>query len=434
MSMSSSLNAGVMGLNVNSTRLAAISNNVANASTFGYKRTEANFSSLVLQQRRNAFAAGGVRVDTTTLVSERGSLISTGSSTDIAVAGQGLLPVTTPGGVNEPGDQRSLLLTPTGDFAADSDGYLRTSSGLTLLGWPTDASGDPGAISRRSGADLVPVNVNVAQFSAQPTTLIELGVNLPAGATEAGGSGDPYTLPLEYFDNLGSLQRVSAVFTPDVPATGMSNSWTVTLTDEGQEPPASVGSLTVTFQDTPDAGGTIASVTATGGASYDPATGEVGVTLSSGAVALAVGKPGENAGLTQLSASFSPYSVTKNGAPVGDLALVEIDNFGRLQAIYDTGFRRTLYQVPVGDVPNYNGLNPADSQAFTVSQESGDLYFWDAGEGPVGETVGYALMESTTDIGTEMTDLIRTQRAYTSNAKIIQTVDEMLQETTNIIR
>lgn len=48
--------------------------------------------------------------------------------------------------------------------------------------------------------------------------------------------------------------------------------------------------------------------------------------------------------------------------------------------------------------------------------------------------VGYALAESTTDLGTELTDLIRTQRAYASNANVIRTVDEMLQETTNILR
>ncbi|WP_031551142.1 flagellar hook protein FlgE [Parvularcula oceani] len=434
MSMSSSLNAGVMGLNVNATRLAAISNNVSNASTFGYKRTEANFASMVLQQRRNAYAAGGVRVDTTKLVDTRGSLISTGRSTDIAVAGRGLLPVTTPGGVNEGGENRSLLLTPTGDFAPDQDGFLRTSGGLHLLGWPTDASGDPGAISRRSGESLQPVNINVAQFSAQPTTRIELGVNLPATATEAGGLGDPFVLPLEYYDNLGKLQELTAEFTPDVSGTGASNSWTVTLTDEAQIPPAQVGTLNVTFNDTPEAGGTLATVTPGNGATYDPATGEAQLNLSSGPVSIFVGKEGRNEGLTQLSASFSPYAVAKNGAPVGDLSTVEIDGFGRLQAIYDNGFRRTIFQIPVADVPNLNGLNPTDNQAYTVSQESGDLYLWDAGEGPVGETVGYALMESTTDIGTEMTDLIKTQRAYTSNAKIIQTVDEMLQETTNIIR
>ena len=47
---------------------------------------------------------------------------------------------------------------------------------------------------------------------------------------------------------------------------------------------------------------------------------------------------------------------------------------------------------------------------------------------------GYALEESTTDVAEELTHLILTQRAYSSNAKIIQTVDEMLQETTNIKR
>ncbi|WP_281859050.1 flagellar basal body rod C-terminal domain-containing protein, partial [Litoreibacter halocynthiae] len=42
--------------------------------------------------------------------------------------------------------------------------------------------------------------------------------------------------------------------------------------------------------------------------------------------------------------------------------------------------------------------------------------------------------ESTTDVAGELTALIQTQRAYSSNAKVIQTVDEMLQETTNIKR
>ena len=434
MSMSSSLNAGVMGLNVNATRLAAISDNVSNASTYGYKRTEANFSSLVLQQRRNAYAAGGVTVDTTTLVADRGSLISTGNATDISVAGRGLLPVTTEGGLDEAGENRSLLLTPTGDFSPDQNGYLRSSGGLFLMGWPADAAGEVGTVSRRTGTDLVPININLGQFSAEPTTRMSLGVNLPAADTEAGSFGDPYTLPLEYFDNLGKLQEVTATFTPSVPGTGASNEWTISLTDQAQEPPALVGEVTVTFDDTAAAGGTIASATAAGGAAYDPATGVVSVTLASGPVEMVIGRPGEGEGLTQLSADFSPYAVVKNGAPVGDLAGLEIDSLGALQAIYDTGFRRTLYRIPVGDVPNLNGLTAAGSQAYQVSQDSGDLYLWDAGTGPAGETAGYALMESTTDIGTEMTDLIKTQRAYASNAKIIQTVDEMLQETTNMIR
>jgi len=88
----------------------------------------------------------------------------------------------------------------------------------------------------------------------------------------------------------------------------------------------------------------------------------------------------------------------------------------------------------VADVPNPNGMTAANNQAYRVSADSGDLYFWDAGSGPAGDYAGYALMESNTDIARELTQLIETQRAYSSNAKIIQTVDEMLQETTNLKR
>jgi len=71
---------------------------------------------------------------------------------------------------------------------------------------------------------------------------------------------------------------------------------------------------------------------------------------------------------------------------------------------------------------------------FCLSPDSGPLYLWDAGNGPTGSVVGYAREESTSDIAQELTQLIQTQRAYSSNAKVIQTVDEMLQETTNIKR
>ena len=156
--------------------------------------------------------------------------------------------------------------------------------------------------------------------------------------------------------------------------------------------------------------------------------------LPHGPVNVFIGRPNDSVGITQLSAPFSPTAVTKDGAPIGDLQSVEVDENGYLQAIYNTGFRRTLYQIPVGDVPNMNGLKALDSQAYQVSAESGNLYLWDASAGPVGSVAGYSLMESTTDIAAELTDLIETQRAYTSNAKIVQTVDEMLQETTNLKR
>ncbi len=434
MSISSSLNAGVMGLNANATRLSTISDNIANSGTYGYKRSLVDFSSMVLQQRSAAYSAGGVRVDTFKDISATGSLISTGNATDVSVSGRGLFPVTDAVGVSTPPQERNLLLLPTGSFSADQNGNLRTQSGLFLLGWPADSTGNIGAVSRNSGTNLEPINISTSQFTASPTSLVELGINLPANATRAGAPGDVYDLPIEYFDNLGRAQTMVLKFTPSVPATGASNQWSVQIFDNAGNPATSIGDLSVSFDDTVATGGRIGSVTASGGAAYDPATGRVQLTLAHGPVDVFIGRPGEVAGMSQLAAPFAPTAVNKDGSPIGDLQAVEIDEHGYVQAIYDNGFRRTLYQIPVGDVPNMNGLKAVDSQAYSVSAASGNLYFWDAGNGPVGTMASYALMESTTDIAAELTDLIETQRAYTSNAKIVQTVDEMLQETTNIKR
>jgi flagellar hook protein FlgE len=111
-----------------------------------------------------------------------------------------------------------------------------------------------------------------------------------------------------------------------------------------------------------------------------------------------------------------------------------VDEKGYLYAVYDQGFTRRIYQLPVVDVPNPNGLIATNNQSYQISPASGPFYLWDAGDGPTGSTVGFSREESATDVAAELTQLIQTQRAYSSNAKVIQTVDEMLQETTNIKR
>ena len=126
--------------------------------------------------------------------------------------------------------------------------------------------------------------------------------------------------------------------------------------------------------------------------------------------------------------------MTKNGAPAGNLTSLEVDSSGILAGVYDTGQRRALFQIPLASVPNPNGLTALDNQAFEVSRESGDLFFFDAGAGPAGEVSGFALQQSTVDIAAELTNMIVTQRAFSSNATVIRTVDEMLQETTSLKR
>ena len=433
MTISSSLNAGVAGLNVNASRLATISDNIANSSTFGYKRSVADFHSLVTSSSRGSYTAGGVRVTTSRLVDERGSLVSSRNPTDLAVGGRGFLPVTDTAATTSAGGALPMMLTTTGSFRPDASGVLRTESGLVLLGWPAAQNGSIPSFPRDSSTGLEPVTVNFNQFAGDPTTRVDMGVNIPATATKAGASGAPYTLSVEYFDSLGSSETLDVTFTPSVPATGASNQWTMQITDSASGG-ALVGEYTLTFDATPANGGTLASVTTVSGGAYDPLTGALSVTTASGPITMDIGVPGDQSGLTQLSDTFAPVAITKDGSPVGNLASVEVDEHGLVHAIYDTGFTRTIYQVPLVDVANPNGLRAVGDQAFQVSPESGAAYLWDAGDGPVGEMIGFAREESTTDVAGELTQLIQTQRAYSSNAKVIQTVDEMLQETTNIIR
>jgi flagellar hook protein FlgE len=306
---------------------------------------------------------------------------------------------------------------------------------LALLGWPTDAEGTIlGTVVRESPSSLVPVQISPFLTVSEPTTTMNLGINLPAKETEAGGLGDPFNTTIEYFDSVGRDFLVRAEFTPVVPLTGSSDQWRVSFYDSATSPAVAIAEYDLTFDATRAGRGALLSVTPVGAAVYDPITGVARITVADGPIDAFIGAPGISGGLIQLDAPFSPTDVSKNGAPAGNLQTLQFDDQGVLEAIYDTGQTRALFKIPLVNVPNPNGLTALDAQAFAPSPDSGGMYLWDANTGPVGGIVGFSLQQSAVDVARELTDLIQTQRAYSSNATTIRTVDEMLQETTNLKR
>ena len=433
MTISSSLNAGVAGLTANASRLATISDNIANSSTYGYKRVRTDFESMVIDTPGGTYSAGGVRASTTRLVDESGSLVSTSNATDLAIRGRGFLPVAAQADVLDGNGAPQMLLTTTGSFRTDADGYLTTESGLVLMALPALSDGTVPAFPRDTSDALEPVRINVNEFSGEPTSNMTLRVNLPATDTEFDSTGLDREISIEYYDNLGKSESVLATFTPTVPATGASNEWTLTLTDTAQGN-AVIGEYTLTFQDDRDLGGRMVSVATTSGGAYDATTGTVLVNVAGGPMEIDIGLLNERDAITQLADKFNPILIEKDGSPVANVTGVEIDQSGYVHAIFASGATRILYKVPLVDLPNANGMTALDQQTYIPSTESGSFFLWDAGEGPTGDIVSFAREESTTDVASELTSLIQTQRAYSSNAKVIQTVDEMLQETTNIKR
>lgn len=433
MTISSSLNAGVSGLSAHASRLAGIADNIANSATEGYRRVVTDFASLAVGDSPSLYVAGGVRSTSLRLIDEAGPLTGSNNATDIAVSGRGMLPVTMepppPGGRAD----TPLRLTSTGAFRPDAEGILRDPKGQVLLGWPAAADGTIPDFPRQSVAGLEAVRIQMGFAAGEATDAIEVRVNLPATATAEGQPGDPYEMNAEYYDALGALQSLSLSFAPQLPAAAgdpPTNAWRLTVKD-GAQNDAVVGEYDFVFDDTRGKGGTLASVNPITGGYAD---GALNLAVAGGPMALVVGEIGRPGGLTQLADRFVPTASRVNGAPAGSMDSIEVLPDGTVRAITSAGVGRTLYRVPLVDVANPNGLKSETGSTFSVSTESGPFYLWDAGEGPTGRIEGFSRQESATDVAGELTDLIQTQRAYSSNAKIIQTVDEMLQETANLKR
>jgi flagellar hook protein FlgE len=189
MSLYGALFGGVSGLRAQSSQIGAISDNIANVNTIGYKQARAAFQSLVVNTSSNvSFQTGGVRSTTIYEVSRQGLLASTDSSTDIAISGGGFFTVRRTAEVIA-GDTSSLpLFTRAGSFRQDELGNFVNTQGFFLQGWPLDRNGrlpgEPGNLNTTAFTNfdsLETVNIEAASGIANATTTIELGANLDAG-------------------------------------------------------------------------------------------------------------------------------------------------------------------------------------------------------------------------------------------------------------
>ncbi len=175
------------GLDAQQTQLDVISNNLANVSTNGFKRSRAVFEDLLYQTMRQPGAASsqqttipsgltvgtGVRPISTERIFTQGSLQKTENPLDIAINGQGFFQVQMPDG--------TLAYTRDGSFQRDSTGQVVTSSGYPL---------SP-AITVPSDALTVSISRDGIVSVTQPGT---------ATATQVG------TVQLASFINVGGLQ------------------------------------------------------------------------------------------------------------------------------------------------------------------------------------------------------------------------------------
>jgi flagellar basal-body rod protein FlgG len=178
------------GLDAQQTQMDVIANNLANASTSGFKRSRAVFEDLLYQTLRQPGAqtsqqtqlpsglqiGTGVRPVATERIFTQGNLQQTSNEKDVAIQGAGFFQVLLPDGTTG--------YTRDGSFQTDSQGQLVTSSGFVIQPAITVPAGSQSLTVGRDGT----VSVTAAGAS-KPTQVGTLQLSLfinPAGLESRG--------------------------------------------------------------------------------------------------------------------------------------------------------------------------------------------------------------------------------------------------------
>jgi flagellar hook protein FlgE len=465
MSINSAMLAGVSGLVANSSALAAISDNIANVNTVAYKRAQVNFANVVTSQSLTGrYSAGGVQGISRQYVGQQGLIQSATSSTDLAIAGQGFFVVGGKGADLTPSDTR--MFTRAGSFSVDSDGYLKNSAGLYLLGWgPPNADGsfntspsdvttmtpinvrNQGSVVAATTDVAVTANLNASQQPSTAAAAYNTGVNSMAAYANgvATGTKPDFAIELGVIDSQGGVRKIVMGFSKP-PAAGAppvvpANEWNaevyvvpgsdVTETN-GQLYAGTVmfnqdGTLDMANTDLFGALGDPAVITLDESGGTAPAWSDA-AGIEAQEITLDLTK------LTQFDAASSVSAVASNGAQVGNVVGVEVDENGVVQVVYDNSQVRRIAQVGIATFSNPDGLSSVSGNSYRPTLASGEFVLNMPGNGGSGKISPSSLEASTVDLSSEFTGLITTQKAYSASSKIITTADQMLDELINIIR
>lgn len=388
-----SFNIALSGINSINTELNTISHNIANAGTFGFKSSRANFASMYAGTQ-----ATGTRVGSLTQSIEiGGGVLTTGGSMDASIQGRGFF-VTRD-------SQGAEVYTRVGIFSTDKEGYIVDAFGRRVQGYASV----PGTDTLGALGDM---RVATGQLPAQASTSLNFVGNLSADWTVPAVGVFDRTDPQSYnsslvsvvYDSLGVQHSVTQYFVK----TG-TNQVTVHYTFDGTDMPTTT---TLDF--------------GTNGQLVAPA----------GAVALPLGTPTgaapltvdvNYAGTTQTAGETTTSTNNANGYPSGTFLNVQLTDDGSVMAQYSNGEKQSIGKVALATFPAEGELIQVSDTAWTTSNASGAALYTTPGAGTAGKLAPGSLEQSNVDMTKELVNLMSAQRNYQANTKVISTENEMMQ-------
>lgn len=391
-----------------------VGNNIANVNTNGFKKSNVIFQDILSQTLNGASAPTdslggtnaaqiglGVQLSNISQNFAQGALQTTGRDLDLSIQGDGFF------NLEQDGIQ---LYGRSGSFFVDANGSLVGGGGGYVQGWTADPtgvinnSGPGGRIRIPAGEQVAPVI----------TSEVNLGGNLPADSAV----GDQNFTSLSVFDGQGTAVELAVTFTKT-----NDQEWTLSATygDAATNVPLTDNVLTF------DATGRVAvpaDFSANVAAGGIPGLGDIELTIGGD-------NPGE---ITQLAALGSVAAITQDGSATGQLSGLTVGEDGIITGSYSNGQVKAIAQVAIASFANPEGLERVTGTMFKSSVNSGLAQLGAAASGGRGIIAPGTLEMSNVDLAEEFTNLIRTQRGFQANSRVITTSDEMLQEIVNLKR
>jgi flagellar hook protein FlgE len=406
------------GLNASSSRLQVIGNNIANASTTGFKESRAEFADIFATSNLGTTAnaiGSGVRVAAVSQQFTQGNIGFTDNNLDLAISGQGFFILD---------DNGTQVYSRAGTFGVDREGFVVNNQNQRLIVFGADSAGNI------TGAQNT-LQLDTSDIAPSATTAVDIDLNLDATAQQpavafnvANPQPDQYnnSTSLTVFDSLGS-PHLMTMFYVKTANPGEWQTYTY-IEDTTGAPQLASGPDPLVY----DSQGVV-TTSAVPPVSTPVFTANLAAP-GNGAAALAVSMD-----YTQSSQFGSPFSVnalTQDGFATGRLSGIDIVETGEISARFTNGQSRILGQVALANFANPQGLRQLGDTQWAETFDSGAALISNPGSGSLGLVQSGALEGSNVDLTEQLVSMITAQRNFQANAQVITTADTITQTIINI--
>ncbi len=427
--------AGRAGIQAHGTAIAVLADNISNQNTIGFKQSRPDFKDLLagtLTGTASIQPGSGVQVGAVTQLMSQGTFEYTGRGLDVGIDGAGFLVVQDP-------NSGARYYTRAGNLHVDTEGVVRDQNNYTVLGFRADGAGG-----------LQSLNVNQREEISVSTNEVTIAGNLDANSDlltggaaaipDCDGTNDftalanaaEFSTFVDVYDSLGQQHTITIYFFHTA-----ANEWVARAV-------ANAGEIT--------AGGPPATNPPPGFDATDPyaIAGDITLQFASNGVRSNTGNPDATIAVqwsngssqadidltfdpfTQYSSASTVTSIYQDGTGSGSVVGFSIDENGTLFASLDNGQNANIGVMALAIFSNAEGMQRVGNSLFVETSSSGEPVIGKPNTGTFGRLEAGALEQSTADLAADFVKLISLQRGFQGSSRVIQNIDDLLNEIINL--